>query len=164
MRWLDVGECKALELTENWGYTRLFAENIKKNTFSVENLPQFTRSNAIFSETDYGTLLFSVEYEGTFTTKHDDAQHTHREGALGMPFFYTKFPEQQAGHCDDVNKRHYKLSNSNVLKGCQDAARQPKCSRSRTVSVIVVRPTELEEYDLMKVRWGASMCAALHAP
>ena len=33
-----------------------------------------------------------------------------------MPFFYTKFPEQQPGHCDDVNKRHYKLSNSNVLK------------------------------------------------
>ena len=73
LRWLGVGECKASELTENRGCTRLFAENIKKNTFSVENLPQFTHSNAIFSETDYGTLLFSVEYEGTFTTKHDDA-------------------------------------------------------------------------------------------
>ena len=139
---VSVGECKASESTENWGYMRLFIENIKKNTFSVEILPQFTRSNAI-----YGTLLFSVVYEGTFTTKHDDAQDTHREGALGMPFFYTKFPEQQAGHCDDVNKRHYKLSNGNVLNGCQDAARQPKCSRSRTLSVIVVRrlrPTELK--------------------
>ena len=60
---------------------------MKKNTFSVEILPQFTRSNAIFAETDYGTLLFSVEYEGTFTTKHDDAQHTHREGALSMLVF-----------------------------------------------------------------------------
>ena len=39
-------ECKASESTENWGYTRLLAENIKKNTFSVEILPQFTRSNA----------------------------------------------------------------------------------------------------------------------
>ena len=28
---------------------------------------------------------------------------------------------------------------------------------------IVVRPTELEEYDVVKVRWGASMCATLHA-
>ena len=143
---------------------RLFAENIKKNTLSIEILPQFTRSNVIFSETDYGTHLFSVEYEGTFITKHGDAQHTHQEGALGMPFFYTKFPEQQASHCDDINKRHYKLSNSNVLKGYQDAAHQPKCGRSRTVSVIVVRTTELEEYYLVKVRWGASMCAALHAP
>ena len=159
MHWLGVGDCKASESTENWGYTRLFAEKIKKNTFLVEILPQFTRSNAIFSETDYGTLLFSVVYEGTFTTKHDDAQHTHREGALGMLFFNTKFPEQQADHCDDINKRHYKLSNGNVLKGCQDVARQPKCSRSRTVSVIVVRPTKLEEYDLVKVRWGTFMCA-----
>ena len=45
-----------------------------------------------------------------------------------MPVSYTKFPEQQAGHCDDVNKRHYKLSNSIVLKGCQDTARQPSAA------------------------------------
>ena len=32
LRWLGVGECKASESTENCGYTRLFAENIKKNT------------------------------------------------------------------------------------------------------------------------------------
>ena len=76
-----------------------------------------------------------------------------------MPFFYTKFPEQQDGHCDGVNKRHYTLSNSNVLKECQDVACKQKYSRS----VIVVRPTQLVEYDLVKVRWGASVCAALHA-
>ena len=70
-----------------------------------------------FLEKDYSTLPFSVEYQGIFTTKHDNAQHTHQEGALSMPIFYKKFPEQQTGHCDDVNKRHYSLSNSNVLKG-----------------------------------------------
>ena len=48
---------------------------------------QFTCLNAIFLETDYNTLLFSVEYECTFTTKHNDAQHTHQERALDMLFF-----------------------------------------------------------------------------
>ena len=109
MHWLGVGKCKVSESTENWAYTRLFAEKILKNTFSVVILPQFTHSNAIFSETDYDTLLFLVKYEGTFTTKHDDAQ----EGALDMPFFIQK----QADHCDDVNKHHYTLSTGNVLKG-----------------------------------------------
>ena len=90
----------------------LFAEKIKKNTFFVVILPQFARLNVIFSKRDYSTLLFSVEYEGIFTTKHDDVQHTHQDGALSMPVFYTKFPEQQTGHCDDVKKRHlrYRLA------------------------------------------------------
>ena len=79
-------------------------------------LSQFARSTAIFLKTDYGTLLFSVEYEGIFTTKHDDMQPTHQEGALSMPF-YTKFSEQQASHFDDVNKCHYMLLDGNVLKG-----------------------------------------------
>ena len=65
-----------------------------------------------------------------------------------MSFFNTKFPEQQASHCDNINKRHYTLSNGSVLKGSQDTARQPKCSRSRTVTVIVVRPIELVEHSL----------------
>ena len=62
---------------------RLFAEKIQKNTLSAVILPQFTHLNAIFSETDYDTCLFSVEYEDT--------------------------SEQEAGHCD-VNKHHYTLS------------------------------------------------------
>ena len=112
LRWLGVGKCKVSESTENWAYMHLFAEKIKKNTFLVVILPQFARSNVIFSKRDYSTLLFSVEYEGIFTTKHDDVQHTHQDGALSMPVFYTKFPEQQTGHCDDVNKRHlrYRLA------------------------------------------------------
>ena len=66
----------------------LFAEKIKKNTFLVVILPQFARSNVIFSKRDYSTLLFSVEYEGIFTSKHNDVQHTHQDGALSMPFFF----------------------------------------------------------------------------
>ena len=69
----------------------LFAEKIKKNIFLVVILSQFARSNAIFLKRDYSTLLFSVEYEGTFTTKHDDVQHTHQDGALSMPFFIQNF-------------------------------------------------------------------------
>ena len=69
----------------------LFAEKIKKNIILVVILSQFARSNAIFSKTDYSTLLFSVEYEGIFTTKHDDAQHTHQDGALSMLFFIQNF-------------------------------------------------------------------------
>ena len=76
------------ESTENWAYMHLFAEKIKKNTFLVVILPQFARSDAIFSKRDYSTVLFSVEYKGIFTTKHDDVQHTHQEGALSMPFFW----------------------------------------------------------------------------
>ena len=57
-----VLQCKASESTENWAYTCLLAEKIKKNTFLVVLLPQFTCLNAMFSETDYGTLLFSAEY------------------------------------------------------------------------------------------------------
>ena len=92
-------------------------ENKEKHLFGSNFTTIHTCTNASFSETDYDTLLFSVKYEGTFTIKHDDVQHIHQEGALDMPVLYTKFPEQQAGHCDDVNKCHYTLSNSNVLKG-----------------------------------------------
>ena len=68
----------------------LFREKIKKSTFFVVILSQFARLNAIFSKRDYSTLLFSVEYEGIFTT-NDDMQHTHQEGALSMPFFIQNF-------------------------------------------------------------------------
>ena len=69
----------------------LFAEKVKRNTFLVVILPQFTRSNASFLKRDYSTLLFSVEYEGMFTIKHDDVRHTHQEGTLSMPFFIQNF-------------------------------------------------------------------------
>ena len=90
LRWFGVGKCKVSELTENWAYMHLFVEKIKKNTFLVVILPQFARLNAIFSKRDYSTLLFSVKYEGIFTTKHNDVQHTHQDGALSMPFFLYK--------------------------------------------------------------------------
>ena len=68
----------------------LFAEKIKKNTFLVVVLPQFACSDAIFLKRDYSTVLFSVEYIGIFTTKHDDVQHIHQEEALSMQFFLYK--------------------------------------------------------------------------
>ena len=65
----------------------LFKEEIKKNTFLVV----IRMLKCDFLEKDYSTLPFSVEYQGIFTTKHDNVQHTHQEGALSMPIFYKNF-------------------------------------------------------------------------
>ena len=98
LRWLGVGKYKVSESTENWAHTGLFAKKIKKNSFLVVILSQLTSLNAIFSETDYSMLLFSVKYEGTFSSTPDDVQHTRQEGALGMLFFYTKFSMNNSRH------------------------------------------------------------------
>ena len=90
----------------------LFAEKIKKNTFLVVILSQFACSNAIFSERDY------IHFCSQSTMKVYLLLNTMMCSTLTkMPFFIQHFLNKQTGHCDDVNKHHYMLLNSNVLKG-----------------------------------------------
>ena len=85
LHWLGVGKCKVSESTENWAYMYLFAEKIKKHLLG-SNFGTIRMFKCYFLK----RLLFSVEYEGIFTTKHY-MQHTHQDEALSMPFFIQNF-------------------------------------------------------------------------